>query len=203
MFIVVAYFITCVVAGNPIERFKFSNNVKEYLQETYPAMDWSIVSIDYDFKVGEFLATVKDDASIPFLVYSNDDNRLYDNYVTSVWVNEIKTAATKKAEEVFGLDVEVVVNIVANGKDLIENANNIPEYGEVSKSLAPDTTVAFIADFSEKELYGKCLEIVNWLVYKKYFADVSFFSEDDKLYVSIPPSEIEKIRNEGDIKKYR
>jgi len=166
-------------------------------------MVWNIVSVDHSFKEGTFTATIENDSKVTFQVRENYNQHLYDNYVSSVWMTEIEVAATKKAQEMFGLQVEVVVNIEFNGKELIESINKIPEYQEVSDSLATKTTVAFIADFSEKELYNKCLEIVKWLVNKKYFATVDFSSTDYKFYISIPSTEIENVKIADDIKRYR
>ncbi|MCM3702485.1 hypothetical protein [Paenibacillus macerans] len=175
--VIIILLITIFTNGNPIEKAKFRKEIKNYLSETYSNMNWRINSIDYSFKEGDFSATVLSDKGITFLVYENNFRKLDDNYVSSVWMNEIKTATTKKAEEIVGSKAEVIVDIFINGKGIIENNNNIPSYSNVEEKVASSTTLSVTAAFSESKSYSQIMDIISWIKENKYYAETYFDSK--------------------------
>mgnify|MGYP007023297999 FL=1 len=148
------------------------------------------------------MATVLSDEGITFLVYENNFRKLDDNYVSSVWMNEIETATTKKAEEIVGSKVEVIVDIFINGKGIIEKNKNIPSYSIVEEKLASSTTIAITADFSENKSYSQIMEIIKWMKENKYYAETYFDSKSGNISIRISPAELKKIESEEDIKKF-
>lgn len=188
--------------GNPLERIKFRKEVEAYLIETYNNMNWKIKSVDYSFKEGDFSATVLADSGIVFLVYENNYRKLDDNYISAVWMNEIELNTTEKAEEVVESKVDVIVDIFINGKQIIDNVDNIPSYASVSRQVASNATISITATFSDNQAYSQILEIIKWMKMKKYYAETYFDSKDGKISIRIPPDELEKIESENDIKRF-
>lgn len=200
--IIIALIIIFLIMGNPIERVEFKKEVKNYLSETYSNMNMRIDSIDYSFKEGDFSATVLSDKGIVFLVYENNIRKLDDNYVSSVWINEIQTAATKKTEEIVGSKVDVVVDIFINGKEIVKNVKNIPSYSNVEGKVSSSATLSVTAAFSDNKAYSQIMDIIRWIKENKYYAETYFDSRDGSISIRIPPAELDKIDSEDDIKKF-
>lgn len=93
--IVIAYTVVSITTGSPIERVQFRSNVTDYLHKTY-TMNWKIDSKDYDLKNDKFIANVISGSGISFLVDEDYYGKMMDNYVSSVWRDELKKAVTQK-----------------------------------------------------------------------------------------------------------
>ncbi|QNR68766.1 hypothetical protein IAQ67_06930 [Paenibacillus peoriae] len=99
-------------------------------------MNWKIESVDYDFKNDKFIANVISGSGISFLVEEDYYRQMMDNYACSIWMDEIKTAVTKKAKEVTGSDAEVIVDIYSLGSHTIIYRDEIPSYSTVSRAFS-------------------------------------------------------------------
>ncbi|OMF82632.1 hypothetical protein [Paenibacillus peoriae] len=199
--IVIAYIVVSITTGSPIKRVQFRSNVTDYLHKMY-TMNWKIDSIDYDFKNDKFIANVISDSGISFLVDEDYYGQMMDNYACSIWMDEIKTAVTKKAKEVTGSDAEVIVDIYSLGSHTIIYRDEIPSYSTVSRAFSSNATILIKGNFSATHYLQEMLEIKQWIVEKKYDASLTFKSEKEKIYFAIPAEDLKKIKSVDDFKPY-
>ncbi|MED4954710.1 hypothetical protein NYE69_12245 [Paenibacillus sp. FSL R5-0527] len=200
--VVAVFIVITLTTGNPLDRYTFKNEARDYLKAAYPDLKLRVTSVDYDFKQNKFLASAQTDTGIHFIVYEDYDGKKIDTLVYSIWMDEIRRSATERAVEVMGSSVEVIVDIQLAPKEELKILNKVPSYSEVSGEFASHTTIAFIADLPKDTILSKCFEIVHWLIKKKYFAEVSFMTKEKQLYILIPYNELEKVKSEEDLVKF-
>ncbi|MBP1310034.1 hypothetical protein JOD82_003124 [Paenibacillus sp. 1182] len=166
-------------------------------------MNWKIDSVDYDLKNDKFIANVSSGLGISFLVEEDYYGQMMDDYTSSVWRDEIKTAVTKKAKEVTGSDAEVIVDIYSLESPTIIYSDEIPSYSTVSRALSSNATILIKGNFSATHYLQEMLEIKQWIVEKKYDASLTFKSEKEKIYFAIPAEDLKKIKSVEDLNPYR
>ncbi|POR30112.1 hypothetical protein [Paenibacillus polymyxa] len=200
--IVIAYTVVSITTGSPIERVQFRSNVTDYLHKIY-TMNWKIDSVDYDFKNDKFIANVISDSGISFLVEEDYYRQMMDNYASSVWRDELKTAVAQKVKQVTGSDAEVIINVSHMGRDALTYHDEVPRYSKVSQKLSSEASIYIKGNFSATHYLQEMLEIKQWIVEKKYDASLTFKSEKEKIYFAIPAEDLKKIKSVEDLNPYR
>ncbi|KAF6581481.1 hypothetical protein G9G54_04045 [Paenibacillus sp. EKM212P] len=200
--IVIAYTVVSITTGSPIERVQFRSNVTDYLHKTY-TMNWKIDSVDYDFKNDKFIANVISDSGISFLVEEDYYRQMMDNYASSVWRDELKTAVAQKVKQVTGSDAEVIINVSHMGRDALTYHDEVPRYSKVSQKLSSEASIYIKGNFSATHYLQEMLEIKQWIVEKKYDASLTFKSEKEKIYFAIPAEDLKNIKSVEDLNPYR
>ncbi|WP_158659163.1 hypothetical protein [Paenibacillus polymyxa] len=200
--IVIAYTVVSITTGSPIERVQFRSNVTDYLHKMY-TMNWKIDSVDYDFKNDKFIANVISDSGISFLVEEDYYRQMMDNYASSVWRDELKTAVAQKVKQVTGSDAEVIINVSHMGRDALTYHDEVPRYSKVSQKLSSEASIYIKGNFSATHYLQEMLEIKQWIVEKKYDASLTFKSEKEKIYFAIPAEDLKKIKSVEDLNPYR
>jgi hypothetical protein len=165
-------------------------------------LKWESISVKYSFEEGNFyaLVTTADEEHIGFKVDSYNNGPLQDYYVAAKWEAEIMQDCRKKADELFGSQVSVFVDVRVTGKGVVKNLTNIPPYSEVSVEMGSKTQITFKGDFTETKSVSM-VEIIKWIVSKQYNSNVSFISDD--MFIDIPHQSIGMINNEADLEKFR
>ncbi|WP_348624731.1 hypothetical protein ABFT51_08180 [Paenibacillus peoriae] len=166
-------------------------------------MNWKIDSVDYDFKNDKFIANVISDSGISFLVEEDYYRQMMDNYASSVWRDELKTAVAQKVKQVTGSDAEVIINVSHMGRDALTYHDEVPRYSKVSQKLSSEASIYIKGNFSATHYLQEMLEIKQWIVEKKYDASLTFKSEKEKIYFAIPAEDLKNIKSVEDLNPYR
>lgn len=193
--VILIYGIISVSTGNPIKRYNFEREVKEYISKTYPYLKWNNISIRYSFKEESFYALVKtvSDKGIDFMVEKDKGGQFEDYYASATWEAEIMKVCQKETGELFETPVSVFADIHDTGKGVIHNSKDIPPYSEVSKDMASKAQITFNGDFSENQLES-IVKAAKWIVSKQYISNVSFIS--DEIFIDIPYQSLSTIHSE-------
>ena len=163
--IICCYFLLGIF-GNPVSKHLVTTNAKEYIQAKWPDENYSIESVQYDFKTSNYYVSVKAPDSVDngFTLYGGLNGEItFDTYDTAV-VKKWNTA--NRINEEYGKSVEKAFN---NGKfkyssDIAfgeiefadsDYADEVPEYAIYTDSLVLD------ADYDPYDMGKKagCLTI--------------------------------------------
>lgn len=199
--IVIAYTVVSITTGSPIKRVQFRSNVTDYLHKTY-TMNWKIDSVDYDFKRDNFSANVTSKSGTSFIV-EDFNGQIIDNYASSVWRDELKTAVAQKVKQVTGSDAEVIINVSHMGRDALTYHDEVPSYSKVSQKLSSEASIYIKGNFSATRYLQEMLEIKQWIVEKKYDASLTFEPKDKDVYFYLPTEDLKKIKKPEDLNPYR
>lgn len=199
--IVIAYTVVSITTGSPIKRVQFRSNVTDYLHKTY-TMNWKIDSVDYDFKRDNFSANVTSKSGTSFIV-EDFNGHIIDNYASSVWRDELKTAVAQKVKQVTGSDAEVIINVSHMGRDALTYHDEVPSYSTVSQKLSSEASIYIKGNFSATRYLQEMLEIKQWIVEKKYDASLTFEPKDKDVYFYLPTEDLKKIKRPEDLNPYR
>ena len=150
--------------GNPLSAWMARRDIVAYVEETYPQQAWQVEKARYNFKFGEYLATVQSPVSADtrFAVYWQGGRVKYDDYgtyVTDRWHTRQRLEDTYSEEvrtllqDLPGLEENTaMVQLGGKGSDAEELARTLPLDVPFAKDLSDQWELTIRADWKSDSL---------------------------------------------------
>ena len=196
--------------GTPWGKYKFKQDVKKYLEQTFEQEMVIVSGVNYGFKIDSYSISVspKDNRAIRFAVWQNKE-RLGDNYLINFWSYQFNTEINDYLKEIYP-------NHEAKGKIIIDREpenyqNNIgmvnspPNYDEVKDQLRNGTIISLEIDSKGNDSidYEKLFTVMKHLKQGGYSFELLriryLLSNDVEKKVWLDYSDIIKIKDKQEL----